>query len=66
MKLVGIPDSTYYNLVERMNRPNLDANLKAKTKAIYEEYEGRYGYCLFRYELENRWQTMNHKRSSVL
>jgi putative transposase len=62
VKLAGIPRSTYYNLVERMNRPDSDADLKAEIKAIYEEHEGRYGYRRIRDELENRGQNVNHKK----
>ncbi|MFC5587516.1 IS3 family transposase [Sporosarcina soli] len=62
VKLAGIPRSTYYNLVQRMNRPDPDADLKAEIKAIYEEHEGRYGYRRIRDELENRGQNVNHKK----
>ncbi len=44
VELAGIPRSTYYDLVKKMNRPDQDADLKAEIKAIYEENEGRYGY----------------------
>lgn len=37
MELAGIPRSTYYDLVKKMNRPDQDADLKAEIKAIYEE-----------------------------
>jgi transposase InsO family protein len=62
LKLAGIPRSTYYNLVKRMNRPDPDADLKAEIKAIYEEHEGRYGYRRIRDELANRGQKVNHKK----
>ncbi len=54
MELAGIPRSTYYDLVKKMNRPDQDADLKAEIKAIYEENEGRYGYRRIRDELMNR------------
>jgi putative transposase len=60
--LAGIPRSTYYNLLKRMNRPDPDADIKAEIKAIYEEHEGRYGYRRIRDELENRGQIVNHKK----
>ncbi|MCZ2258197.1 hypothetical protein KSU66_06805 [Sporosarcina sp. G11-34] len=41
----GIPRSTFYN-IEKMDLPDLDADLNAEIKAIYEEHEGRYGYRL--------------------
>ena len=62
VKLAGIPRSTYYDLVKRMNRPDPDADLKAEIKAIYEEHEGRYGYRRIRDELANRGQKVNHKK----
>ena len=62
VKLAGIPRSTYYYLVNRMNRPDPDAELKAEIKAIYEEHEGRYGYRRIRDELGNRGQKVNHKK----
>lgn len=61
-QLAGIPRSTYYNLVKRMNRPDPDADLKAEIKEIYEEHEGRYGYRRIRDELANRGQKVNHKK----
>ncbi|MGE1128662.1 IS3 family transposase [Bacillus wiedmannii] len=62
VELANIPRSTYYDLVKKMNRPDLDANLKAEIKAIYEENEGRYGYRRIRDELVNRGQKVNHKK----
>lgn len=62
VKLAGIPRSTYYELVKRMNRPDPDADLKAEIKAIYEEHEGRYGYRRIRDDLVNRGQKVNHKK----
>ncbi len=34
-----------------MSHPDKYANLKAEIQAIFEEYEGRYGYFVF----EMRW-----------
>ncbi|KAB2327890.1 IS3 family transposase [Cytobacillus depressus] len=62
VKLAGIPRSTYYDLVKRMNRPDSDADLKAEIKSIYEEHEGRYGYRRIRDELVNRGKKVNHKK----
>ena len=66
VELANIPRSTYYNLVKKMNRPDVDADLKAEMKAIYEENEGRYGYRRIRDELTNRGQKVNHKRFNAL
>jgi putative transposase len=62
VKLADIPRSTYYDLVKKMNRPDIDADLKAEIKAIFEENEGRYGYRRIRDELSNRGQIVNHKK----
>ena len=62
VKLAGIPRSTYYDLVKRMNRSDPDADLKVTIKAIYDEHEGRYGYRRIRDELANRGQQVNHKK----
>ena len=58
----GIPRSTYYDLVKKMNRPDPDAELKAEIQAIYTEHEGRYGYRRICDELANRGQKVNHKK----
>jgi len=62
VKLAGIPRSTYYDLVKRMNRPDPDTDLRAEIKEIYEEHKGRYGYRRIRDELANRGQKVNHKK----
>ncbi len=62
VKLAGIPRSTYYDLVKRMNQPDPAANLKVEIKAIYEKHEGHYGYRRIRDELSNRGQKVNHKK----
>lgn len=62
MRLAGIPRSTYYYLVKKMNRPEPDKDLKETIKAIYDEHEGRYGYRRIRDELANRGQKVNHKK----
>lgn len=64
VKLAGIPRSTYYDLVKRMNRTDPDADLKATLKAIYDEHEVRYGYRRIRDELANRGQKVNQKKCS--
>ena len=43
-KFAGIPRSTYYDLVKKMDRPDPDAKLKVEIQANYNEHEGRYGY----------------------
>lgn len=62
MAFAGIPRSTYYDLVKKINRPDPDADLKAEIQAIYTEHEGRYGYRRIRDELAYRGQKVNHKK----
>lgn len=62
VKFAGIPRSTYYDLVKKMNRPDSDSDMKTEIKAIYEEHEGRYGYRRIRDELRSRGQKVNHKK----
>lgn len=62
MKLAGIPCSTYYDLVKKMNRTDPDADLKVEIKSIYDEHEGRYGSIRICYELANRGKNVNHKK----
>jgi putative transposase len=62
VKLAGIPRSTYYDLVKRMNQPDPDADLKTEIKEIYKEHKGRYGYRRIRDVLTNRGQIVNHKK----
>ncbi len=62
MVFAQIPRSTYYDIVKKMNRPDLDADLKAEIQTIYDEHEGRYGYRRIRDELANRGQKVNHKK----
>lgn len=62
VKFAGIPRSTYYDVVKKMNRPDPDAKLKEDLQAIYEEHEGRYGYRRIRDELAARGQNVNHKK----
>ncbi len=66
VELVNIPRSTYYDLVKKMNRPDLDTDLKAEIKTIYEANEGRYGYRRTRDELTNRGQKVNGRRFCTL
>ena len=57
-----IKRSTYYDIVKKMNRPDLDAELKAEIQATYQEHEGRYGYRRIQDELKERGHMINHKK----
>lgn len=45
-----------------MNRPDPDADLKAKIKGFYEEHEVQYVYRRISDELVNRGQKVNNKK----
>jgi len=62
VELAGIPRSTYYDLVKRINQTDSDTELKIEIKAIYDENEGRYGYRRIRDELTSRGKKVNHKK----
>ncbi|WP_194540805.1 IS3 family transposase [Paenibacillus sp. JZ16] len=62
VQLAGIPRSTYYNLVKRMNQPDPNAELEAEIQSIYAEHDGRYGYRRIRDELAVRGWKVNHKK----
>ncbi|GAB6930936.1 hypothetical protein JCM10914A_49190 [Paenibacillus sp. JCM 10914] len=62
VKLAGIPRSTYYNLIARMNQPDPNTDLEAEIQSIYAEHEGRYGYRRIRDELEIRGWKVNLKK----
>lgn len=62
MAYAGIPRSTFYDIVKKMDFPDPDVDLKAEIKGIYEEHEGRYGYRRIRDEWKNRGQKVNHKK----
>jgi len=62
VKLAGIPRSSYYYHVSKMNKADSDVDLKKEIQSIYDEHEGRYGYRRIRDELANRGKKVNHKK----
>lgn len=62
VQLAGIPRSTYYNLIKRMNQPDPNAELRAEIQSIYVEHDGRYRYRRIRDELAVRGWKVNHKK----
>ena len=60
--MAEIPRSTYYYWVKQLDRPDKDADLKVRIKAIYHEHKGRYGYRRITDELANRGHIVNHKK----
>ena len=65
MKLAGIPCSTYYVLVKKMNRIDPDTDLKVGINSIFDEHEGRYWYRRIRDGLNNYVDFVNHKKDNV-
>lgn len=61
LKLVGIPRSTYYYCLQRIQQPDKYAELKEVIRQIYSENKGRYGYRRITMELHNRGYIINHK-----
>jgi len=45
-----------------MGRPDHEADLKSRIKAIYHEHQGRYGYRRIRDQLHNEGLQVNHKK----
>ncbi|MCS7465044.1 IS3 family transposase [Paenibacillus doosanensis] len=62
LQLAQIPRSSYYYWVATLERPDKDADVKARIKAIYDEHRGRYGYRRIRDQLHNEGHQINHKR----
>lgn len=61
LKFSGIPKSTFYYNLQRMNRPDKYQELKENIKIIFQENKGRYGYRRITLELKNRGHIVNHK-----
>ncbi len=61
LQLTGIPRSTYYYYVKRLQKPDKYAEVKEEITSIYHENQGRYGYRRITMELHNRGYTINHK-----
>jgi hypothetical protein len=62
LQLAQIPRNTYYYWVNTFGRPDKDADLKTRIKAIYHEHKGRYGYRRIRDQLHNEGFQVNHKK----
>jgi putative transposase len=61
LKLAGIPRSTFYYILGRLDRPDKHTNLREVIREICTEHRGRYGYRRVTLELKNRGITVNHK-----
>lgn len=62
LNIAGIPRSTYYYCINKLSRPDKDAELKKVIEEIYLEHKGRYGYRRITLELKNRGYKVNHKK----
>lgn len=61
LKLAGIPRSTYYAILKRLDAEDQYAALRFEIRSICEEHKGRYGYRRVTAELHNRGRQVNHK-----
>jgi transposase InsO family protein len=61
LQLAGIPRSTYYYHLKRMNNPDKYEDVKSVITQIYIENKVRYGYRRITLELHNRVYIINHK-----
>jgi len=61
LKLAGIPRSTFYYILGRLDRPDRHAILRAAIHKICAEHRGRYGYRRVTMDLNEHGIVVNHK-----
>lgn len=61
LKLAGIPRSTYYYVLKRLNKSDRYHEARGEIHTICAENKGRYGYRRVTMELKNRGYLVNHK-----
>lgn len=61
LKATGIPRSSYYYHIKKLQAPDKYENIKNEITQIYHENQGRYGYRRITVELRNRGFSINHK-----
>ena len=66
LSIAGVPRSTYYYYLKRMQQPDKYRIEKEEIMAIYHENQGRYGYRRITLEMHNRGYHINHKTVSRL
>lgn len=66
LAIAGVPRSTYYYYLKRMQRKDKYEIEKEEITAIYHENQGRYGYRRITMEMHNRGYVINHKTVSRL
>ena len=61
LKMIGIARSTYYYRLNKLQRTDKYAEIKAMITTIYHENQGRYGYRRITMEMSNCGIVINHK-----
>ncbi len=61
LQFVGMPRSTYYYYIKKLNMPDKYQTIKEQICNIHHENQGRYGYRRITMELRNRGYCINHK-----
>lgn len=61
LKLAGIPRSTFYYILSRLDRPDKHTALREAIHEICAEHHGRYGYRRVTLDLQERGIVANHK-----
>lgn len=61
LEFAGIPRSTFYYYLKKLNKPDKYVEIKELIQTIYHENKGRYGYRRITLELRNRGYCINHK-----
>ncbi|MEE0966278.1 MAG: IS3 family transposase [Bacilli bacterium] len=62
LKVLEISKSSYYYNVKLLDKEDVDTEIKALIKEIFDENKKRYGYRRITLELRNRGHVVNHKR----
>ena len=61
LALAGLPRSTFYYHLKKLDAPDKYANVKTKIAEIYHKHKGRYGYRRITLELRRSGININHK-----
>ncbi|MGP4059278.1 IS3 family transposase [Halobacillus sp. H74] len=62
VEVAGISRSSYYDQIQRKNKPDPDQKLKKKITEIYKRRNGTYGYRRIQNDLQNQGLHVNHKK----
>jgi transposase InsO family protein len=61
LKIAGIPRSTYFHVLSRLNHGPKHEETRGTIHSICEQHKGRYGYRRVTLELHRQGQHVNHK-----